>query len=29
VFGKVSNGQDVVDTITQGDTMVKVTIAEN
>jgi peptidyl-prolyl cis-trans isomerase B (cyclophilin B) len=29
VFGKVIEGQDVVDTIEQGDTMEKVTIAES
>lgn len=28
VFGKVTQGQDVVDAIRQGDTMVKVTISE-
>ena len=29
VFGKVTSGQDVVDTISQGDTMTKVTITES
>ena len=29
VFGKVNNGQDIVDTLAQGDTMVKVIITEN
>ncbi|MDP6436263.1 MAG: peptidylprolyl isomerase [Gammaproteobacteria bacterium] len=29
VFGKVTDGQDVVDAIAQGDTMVKVTITES
>jgi peptidyl-prolyl cis-trans isomerase B (cyclophilin B) len=29
VFGKVSSGQDVVDLITQGDSMIKVTINES
>ncbi len=29
VFGKVVNGQDVVNAIRQGDTMKKVTISEN
>jgi peptidyl-prolyl cis-trans isomerase B (cyclophilin B) len=29
VFGKVSNGQDVVDLITQGDSMIKVTVNES
>ena len=29
VFGKVSNGQDVVDAIAQGDAMIKVTINES
>ena len=28
VFGKVTNGQDIVDTIEGGDTMIKVTISE-
>jgi peptidyl-prolyl cis-trans isomerase B (cyclophilin B) len=28
VFGKVSNGQDVVDAIAQGDSMIKVTVNE-
>ena len=29
VFGKVTAGQDVVDTIAQGDTMDKVTVKED
>jgi peptidyl-prolyl cis-trans isomerase B (cyclophilin B) len=29
VFGKVQTGQDVVDSIAQGDTMVKITIADS
>jgi peptidyl-prolyl cis-trans isomerase B (cyclophilin B) len=29
VFGKVSSGQDVVDLITQGDSMIKVTVNES
>jgi peptidyl-prolyl cis-trans isomerase B (cyclophilin B) len=29
VFGKVSNGQDVVDAITQGDSLIKVTVNES
>jgi peptidyl-prolyl cis-trans isomerase B (cyclophilin B) len=29
VFGKVTAGQDVVDTIAQGDAMIRVTISEN
>lgn len=28
VFGKVTEGQDVVDSIQQGDTMIKVTVSE-
>jgi cyclophilin family peptidyl-prolyl cis-trans isomerase len=28
VFGKVTQGQDVVDTIAQGDAMLKVSISE-
>ena len=29
VFGKVTSGQDIVDAITQGDAMVKVTVSES
>jgi peptidyl-prolyl cis-trans isomerase B (cyclophilin B) len=28
VFGKVTSGQDVVDSIAQGDTMIKVTVTD-